>query len=34
MLIGESLIRAERTGDKIRELLGVTLINPQSAEAP
>jgi indole-3-glycerol phosphate synthase len=31
MLIGESLIRAEHTGDKVRELLGVTSRSPQSA---
>lgn len=30
MLIGESLIRAERTGDKVRELLGLTSRSPQS----
>lgn len=31
MLIGESLIRADHTGDKVRELLGVTSRSPQSA---
>jgi indole-3-glycerol phosphate synthase len=31
MLIGESLIRAEHTGDKVRELLGVEAGNRQSA---
>ena len=30
MLIGESLIRAEHTGDKVRELLGVEAANRQS----
>jgi hypothetical protein len=28
MLIGESLIRAERTGDKVRELLGTAEKKP------
>lgn len=31
MLIGESLIRAEHTGDKVRELLGIEAGNRQSA---
>ncbi len=31
MLIGESLIRAEHTGDKVRELLGATASSGQSA---
>jgi len=31
MLIGESLIRAERTGDKVRELLGTSEENPRTA---
>ncbi|HSA62467.1 MAG TPA: indole-3-glycerol phosphate synthase TrpC [Nitrospiraceae bacterium] len=31
MLIGESLIRAEHTGEKVRELLGVTTKAPKSA---
>ena len=31
MLIGESLIRAEHTGDKVRELLGVKAGNRQPA---
>ena len=31
MLIGESLIRAENTADKVRELIGVSTSHPQSA---
>jgi indole-3-glycerol phosphate synthase len=31
MLIGESLIRAEHIGDKVRELLGLEAGNRQSA---
>jgi indole-3-glycerol phosphate synthase len=31
MLVGESLIRAEDTGGKVRELLGITKAAPQSA---
>jgi indole-3-glycerol phosphate synthase len=31
MLVGESLIRAKRTGEKVRELLGVSTDDSQSA---